>query len=88
MTKPARTDSRATRTPVGAGRVAAADLQSELDQTVDALKLLTAVETAELHGMFTRARADQRQALDAAMAEVLGHLPRLIRAPARKILLG
>jgi len=64
------------------------ELQTELGAHVDALALLTTEESAALLVMFQRARTSQRDALDASMAELLAHLPRLMRVPARKILFG
>lgn len=47
---------------------------------------LTNAESAELLALLRKARATRRTEADAAIAEMLDHLPLLIRIPARKIL--
>jgi hypothetical protein len=49
---------------------------------------LTPAQSADLLAMLRQAREGQRRALDEALTDVLRHLPRLARGPARKILFG
>lgn len=63
------------------------DLRRELGE-LDVLGQLDEDEAGELLGMFRAARRTQNKALDGAIDEVLGHLPRLVRMPARKIVFG
>ncbi|HEY1968029.1 MAG TPA: hypothetical protein VGH89_08790 [Pseudonocardia sp.] len=65
-----------------------AELRAELGKDLDVLDSLTQDEQAELLEMVRQARAGQHQALDGALNQVLKHLPRLVRGPARKILFG
>lgn len=52
------------------------------------LDLLGESECAELLELIDDARVTQKLALDRALDEVLGKLPRLVRGPARKIMFG
>jgi hypothetical protein len=63
-------------------------LRRQLGSDLDVLDQLTEPECAELLGLIDDARAAQKVALDAALGEVLGKLPRLVRIPARKIMFG
>jgi hypothetical protein len=63
-------------------------LRRELGGDLEVLAQLAPEECAELLDMVRTAKAAQRQALDDALGQVLGHLPRLVRVPARKILFG
>lgn len=65
-----------------------AQLRSELGDDLVVLDTLTSAESAELLDMIHQAAAGQRRALDVALDDVLKHLPRLVRVPARKILFG
>jgi hypothetical protein len=65
-----------------------AELRAELGDNLDVLDSMSPDERAELLEMVRQARTGQRQALDAALNEVLKNLPRLVRGPARKILFG
>jgi flagellar motility protein MotE (MotC chaperone) len=66
----------------------AAVLRSELGADCAPLAELTDRECAQLLDQVRDARAAQARALDEALNEVLRHLPRLTRGPARKILFG
>jgi hypothetical protein len=63
-------------------------LRAELGDDLEVLDTLTSDECAELLSMVRAAKVDQRKAIDDALTEVLGYLPRLVRGPARKILFG
>lgn len=65
-----------------------ADLKRDLGEDLEVLALLSDEESAELATLLREARRNQQQALDASLDEALGHLPRLIRGTARKILFG
>ena len=67
---------------------ASSALRRQLGSDLDVLDQLTEPECAELLGLIDDARAAQKVALDAALGEVLGKLPRLVRLPARKIMFG
>lgn len=64
------------------------DLRAELGSDLAVLDLLTEEESADLHQLIQQARQGQSQELSEALDEALGHLPRLIRGSARKILFG
>src|SRR5882724_7287533 len=79
--------SAGVRTPKSGPKVdARAALRQRLGDDLDALAMLSEQESAELLGLIDDARAVQRTALDASIAEVLGRLPRLARGPARRIM--
>jgi hypothetical protein len=63
-------------------------LRRQLGSDLDVIDQLTESECAELLGLIDDARAAQKVALDTALGEVLGKLPRLVRVPARKIMFG
>lgn len=63
-------------------------LQSELGTDLAVLDLLSERESADLLELLHEARRGQKRSLEAALDEALGHLPRLIRGPARKMLFG
>ena len=63
------------------------DLRSELGD-LDVLAELSDDEAAELVTMIRATRRSQNKALDAAINDVLRHLPRLVRGPAKKIVFG
>ena len=67
---------------------ASAALRRQLGADLEVLGQLTEPECAELLTMIEDVRSAQRQALDASLGDVLGKLPRLVRAPARKIIFG
>lgn len=67
---------------------ASSALRRQLGSDLDVLDQLTEPESTELLGLIDDARAAQKAALDAALGEVLGKLPRLVRVPARKIMFG
>lgn len=69
-------------------RDASSALRRQLGSDLDVLDQLTEPESAELLGLIDDVRAAQKVALDAALGEVLGKLPRLVRLPARKIMFG
>jgi hypothetical protein len=49
---------------------------------------LTEAEAAELLAMVKAVRRSRLKAMFSSIEEALGHLPRVLRGPARKILLG
>lgn len=63
-------------------------LRDELGGDLAALDLLTEQESADILELLQEARRGQKKSLDAALDEALGHLPRLIRGSARKMLFG
>jgi hypothetical protein len=67
---------------------ASSALRRQLGSDLDVLDQLTEPESTELLGLIDDVRAAQKVALDAALGEVLGKLPRLVRLPARKIMFG
>jgi hypothetical protein len=67
---------------------AGGNLRTELGDDLEVIDQLTDDECAELMAMIDAARRTQRAALDTSITEVLGHLPRLARLPARKIMFG
>ena len=54
----------------------------------DGLATLTDEERIALAGLVRDARRRQSEALDGAIEEALGIVPRLVRGPVRKILFG
>jgi hypothetical protein len=67
---------------------ASAALRWQLGSDLAVLDQLSEPECAELVEMISEVRATQRAALDKALAEVVGKLPRLARGPARRIMFG
>jgi hypothetical protein len=67
--------------------MSASELHAELGD-LDVLAELSEEESAGLLAMIRTARRTQNKALDDAIGEVLHHLPRLVRGPARKIVFG
>ncbi|HSV37589.1 MAG TPA: hypothetical protein VLI04_02415 [Nocardioidaceae bacterium] len=53
-----------------------------------AVERLSDQESAELLAMIKAVRRSRLKAMFAAIEEALGHLPRMLRGPAKKILLG
>ena len=49
---------------------------------------LTEAEAAELRAMVRAVRRSRLKAMFSSIEEALGHLPRVLRGPAKKILLG
>jgi len=49
---------------------------------------LSEEESAELRALIKTVRRSRLRAMFAAIEEALGHLPRMLRGPAKKILLG
>lgn len=64
------------------------ELRRELGDDLDVLALLSDEESSDLLEMLEEARSGQIAALNAAIEETLGHLPRLLRGPARKVMFG
>lgn len=52
------------------------------------MERLSDQESAELLAMIKAVRRSRLKAMFAAIEEALGHLPRMLRGPAKKILLG
>lgn len=65
-----------------------ADLRRVLGEDLEVVSLLSEAESSELLDLFEDARRRQQESLDASLDVVLGHLPRLLRGSARKILFG
>lgn len=63
------------------------DLRRELGD-LDVLAELSDDEADDLLAMIRETRRIQNKALDRAINDVLRHLPRLVRAPAKKIVFG
>lgn len=63
-------------------------LVTEFGEPRETFALFTAEEADQLWALFSQAILAHHDGLDASMDKVLGVLPRLMRAPARKILLG
>jgi hypothetical protein len=63
-------------------------LRRRLGPDLDVLDQLDEPESAQLLSLIDAARVTQRAALDSALDEVVGKLPRLVRLPARKIMFG
>lgn len=64
-------------------------LQRELDGMVpDGLSTLTDEELTDLADLLHDMKQRQSQALDVAIEETLGIVPRLVRGPVRKVLFG
>lgn len=65
-----------------------AELLELLGEPREVLDQLTDAEAEALHRLILRARREQQACLSAAIDSALQVLPRLIRIPARSILLG
>ncbi len=63
-------------------------LTDRLGEPREVLAQLTPAESRLLATLIDTARARQAESLDAALESTLAALPRLIRIPARKILMG
>jgi hypothetical protein len=63
-------------------------LHDALGSDLNVLDQLTADEAAELAGLIRAARAAQQAALDDSVEIALGHLPRVVRGTARRVLFG
>lgn len=63
-------------------------LRQRLLTDAPVLDELSGDECADLIAMIEQARRSRRKALFAAIDDALGHLPRLLRGTARKIVLG
>jgi len=63
-------------------------LHELLGADLTVLDELSADEAADLFAMVQSARTAQQAALDDAIEAALGHLPRLVRVPARRVLFG
>lgn len=64
-----------------------AELRRELGD-LDVLAELSDDEAGDLLAMIRETRRTQNKALDRAINDVLRHLPRLVRGPAKKIVFG
>jgi hypothetical protein len=58
------------------------------DPLPDGLVALSDAELDDLAAALAEARAEQSQAVDAAIDAALGHLPWLLRRPVRLVLIG
>lgn len=61
-----------------------ARLRAELEQ----ISALTEEDRGRLLELFVAARNQKRAALDTALDELLVHLPRMLRGPAKRIVFG
>jgi len=67
---------------------AGTDLENELRAPLAASGVLVEQESADILRMFSSARQQERADLNAAIDQVIGALPRPLRAPAKRIMFG
>lgn len=67
---------------------ARSDLAAELDSHVAALDVLSEQEAADLLGLFRNARRTETKALNAAIDDMVGVLPKPFRGVTKRIMFG